>query len=68
MGEKGLTTRQTQALGLMMAGLGDGEVAQAVGVTRQTVNTWRNKDAGFRAALAARKSSSWFCQVFRTSF
>ena len=63
MGEKGLTTRQTQALGLMMAGMGDGEVAQAVGVTRQTVNTWRNKDAGFRAALETRGETVREAQV-----
>ena len=63
MSEKGLTTRQTQALGLMMAGMGDREVAQAVGVTRQTVNTWRNKDAGFQAALAARGETVREAQV-----
>lgn len=54
-----LTQQQENALGLILEGQTDGEVAQAVGVTRQTVNGWRNQDTTFAAELNRRRQELW---------
>ena len=46
-----LSSRQTTAVELVVAGLPDREVAEQIGVTRQTVNGWRNHHPAFIAAL-----------------
>lgn len=46
-----LSPRQVEALGLVLSGMTDGEVARSVGVTRQTVNEWRRRHPAFRAVL-----------------
>ena len=55
MNNEGLSIKQEQAIELMMGGMTDGEIAEEVGVGRQTVSKWRNQDADFRAALALRR-------------
>jgi DNA-binding XRE family transcriptional regulator len=54
-----LLPHQEQALEMMLHGMMDGEIAQKVGVTRQTVNLWRNKDDNFRAKLSLRRLELW---------
>ena len=49
---KNLSGKQEMALGLVMCGMNDGDIAKRAGVSRQTVNTWRNHDEDFRALLA----------------
>ena len=54
-----LTVAQLNAIDLLVIGATDGEAAEAVGVTRQTVNTWRNHDPVFIASLNARRLELW---------
>lgn len=60
-----LRVAQQNAIELLLAGKTDQEVAVAVGVTRQTVTLWRNKDELFRAALDARRREIWGTHVER---
>lgn len=46
-----LSGKQIKAVECIMAGLTDTETAQKIGVTRETVNTWKNKDFNFKAEL-----------------
>jgi len=46
-----LSPKQILALPLVLEGNTDDQVAQAVGVKRQTVNEWRNRDPRFRAEV-----------------
>ena len=46
-----LSSKQTRALTLALQGLSDTAIARRTGVTRQTINCWRNQDPLFRAAL-----------------
>lgn len=48
--EAGLTAQQWQAVGLLVAGKRQVEVAEALGVTQETVSRWRNGPM-FAAAL-----------------
>lgn len=54
-----LTIAQENAIDLFIQGKSDREVAEAVGVTRQTVNEWRNQNAVFATALHTRRSALW---------
>lgn len=56
---RGLTQPQVAALELVAAGRPDTEAADAAGVTRQTVNTWRHHDAQFIAAVNERRREVW---------
>ena len=47
--EDRLSSNQINALGMMLKGCTDLEIATALGVTRPTVTRWRNKDPHFRA-------------------
>jgi len=60
-----LRLAQKNAIELLLAGKTDQEVAEAVGVTRQTVNLWRNRDKVFQAALDARRQELWGACVER---
>ena len=60
-----LRLAQRNAIELLLAGKTDQEVAEAVGVSRQTINSWRNKDELFRAALDARRQELWGAYVER---
>ena len=54
---KSLSGKQEMALELVMCGMSDGDIAKRAGVSRQTVNTWRNHDEHFRMLLAERRVS-----------
>lgn len=60
-----LTEAQELALASLLSGSSDAEAAQAAGVTRQTVNGWRNECAPFMAELQARRLSLWEAQQDR---
>ena len=47
--------RQEMALELVICGMNDGDIAKRAGVSRQTINTWRNHDENFRMLLAERR-------------
>lgn len=42
--DRKINEKQEMAIPLVLAGLKDEDVAQKVGVTRQTVNKWKNQD------------------------
>ncbi len=54
-----LSVEQENAIDLLVTGTSDREVADAVGVRRQTVCGWRNHHPGFIAALNARRLETW---------
>ena len=54
-----LSVAKANAIDLLVSGATDQEAADAVGVTRQTVNGWRNHDPEFIAALNARRLDVW---------
>lgn len=58
-----ITVKQDNAIGLILQGLGDSEVAEKIGVSRQTVNGWKNNDAYFIAELNRRKQEIWNSQL-----
>lgn len=54
-----ITPKQAQAVELVFAGRNQTEVAEAVGVGRETVSRWINHDAEFQAALNRRRFHLW---------
>jgi len=46
-----LTSQQQKSIRLFLSGCNDTEVAEELGVARQTVNAWKNKNQGFAAEL-----------------
>jgi hypothetical protein len=54
-----LTIQQLNAIDLLATGKTDQETAEPVGVTRQTVNGWRNANPYFQAALNRRRQELW---------
>jgi hypothetical protein len=50
-----LSIEQENAVDLLVQGKSDREVGELVGVSRQTVTTWRNDNVVFVAALNARR-------------
>jgi hypothetical protein len=50
-----LNLKQEQALELTLEGRSDAEIAETVGITRQTVNVWRNRHPGFVAEVNRRR-------------
>jgi AcrR family transcriptional regulator len=52
---KDLSGKQEMALELVICGMNDGDIAKRAGVSRQTINTWRNHDEDFRMLLAERR-------------
>ena len=54
-----LSVEQRNAIDLLVTGQTDQAVAEAVGVTRQTVCGWRNHHPAFAAALNARRLDVW---------
>ena len=54
-----LSPEQEQAIALILTGQTDQAIADAVGVTRQTVNTWRNHRPEFMAVLNQRRAVIW---------
>lgn len=54
-----LSVKQERAIDLLAVGKTVTEVADEVGVTRQTVSEWRNQEPQFVAALNQRRSEMW---------
>ena len=54
-----LSDAQRQAIALLLEGKRDAEVGEAVGVTRETVNRWRNSDDGFMVELNKARQELW---------
>lgn len=54
-----LTVRQLSAIDLLVEGKLDREVADAVGVSRETVTRWRNGHAAFQAELNRMRATVW---------
>jgi len=54
-----ITIKQLNAIDLLVQGLSDREVAEKVGVARETVTRWRNENAEFRVALNQRRKEIW---------
>jgi hypothetical protein len=54
-----LTVAQLNAVDLLATGTTDQVTAEAVGVTRQTVNGWRNANPWFAAELNRRRQDLW---------
>jgi len=59
MQEAGLNSKQDEALGLALMGKTDTEIARRVGVSRVTVNQWRNHDEDFVNELRNRRKQLW---------
>ena len=53
----GLSGKQATAVGLMMRGMTDGEVAKRTRVSRKTINVWRNHDAEFQMEMAKQRQA-----------
>ncbi len=60
-----ISPEQEQAINLILTGATDQSIADAVGVTRQTVNTWRNQNPAFMAELNQRRAVIWAGHVER---
>jgi hypothetical protein len=60
-----LSAKQCNAIGLLLAGKTDSEAAKEVGVTRQTMNGWRNHNARFVAELNRRREEVWRAGIER---
>lgn len=60
-----LSVEQENAVDLLLQGKSDREVAEAVGVSRQTVWEWRNRNAVFVAELNKRRQEIWGSQTER---
>lgn len=54
-----LDQAQELALDSLITGATDAQAAEAAGVTRQTVNGWRNHNAAFMAALNDKRQAIW---------
>ncbi|MFB6272528.1 MAG: helix-turn-helix domain-containing protein [Salinibacter sp.] len=64
-GSDTLNDRQRRALALIALGWTDQDVAAEVGVTRQTVNEWKNQDDRFIAELNKTRKAVWNAHVDR---
>jgi len=54
-----MSVEQMNAIELLALGRTDQEAADTVGVTRQTVNKWRNHDTRFEVALNLKRQELW---------
>jgi predicted transcriptional regulator len=54
-----MSVEQLNAIELLALGKTDQESADAVGVTRQTVNKWCNHDSRFEVALNLKRQELW---------
>ena len=60
-----LNHKQFNAIELLIQGKTDGDVADSIGVTRQTVNEWKNHDFHFIAEINLRRQMIWESQEER---
>jgi len=56
---EGLSVAQQNAVDALLAGLSDTEAAEAAGVTRQTVNAWKNHHPPVVAAMNQARRDLW---------
>jgi DNA-binding XRE family transcriptional regulator len=56
---KTLSAKQQKALNELLSGKTDEEAANIAGVSRKTVNTWKNEDPFFQAEFNRRKLEVW---------
>ena len=63
-----LNSKQIKAIPLLVTGMSDNEVAEQVGVSRQTVNKWKNQDDDFIYELNKQRSEIWnqFGDLYRS--
>jgi len=54
-----LTAQQQQAIGLLAGGMTVTEVAQEVGVERETVSRWKNHNTMFASLLSYQQAELW---------
>lgn len=54
-----LTPQQAAAVDLLAVGTTVTNAAESVGVSRQTVSEWLNRNAAFQAALYSRRLETW---------
>jgi len=54
-----LSIEQENAIELLITGKSDREVAEVCGLSRQTVNDWKNNNARFIAELNRRRAALW---------
>jgi hypothetical protein len=54
-----ISIQQKNAIRYIVAGLSDSEVAEKIGVTRETINRWRLHHPGFQAELNQWKKAVW---------
>ncbi|MFM8323090.1 MAG: hypothetical protein ACKOC5_19440 [Chloroflexota bacterium] len=64
-GQPELSIEQQNAIDLLITGKSDRETAEAVGVARQTVTTWRTSNAAFIVELNRRRADLWNSQAER---
>ena len=57
--ESGLSQKQYNVMDAILDGATDQETAKRCGVSRQTVNVWKNNDAEFREVLNQRRQELW---------
>ena len=60
-----LSLKQENAIDILVLGKSDREVAESIGVARQTVTQWRNHDDEFVVALNRRRADIWGSQTDR---
>ena len=60
-----LSDKHLRAIPLILSGKTDSEVAKAVGVSRQTINYWKNKDIYFQAELNYQRREAYDSQIER---
>ena len=63
-----ISIQQQNAIDLLVQGKSDRETAEAIGVSRQTVNNWRNNDTVFIAELNKQRKAVWGAQVDRIRY
>ena len=54
-----LSEKQSRAIVLVASGLTDHQIARRVGVSRQTINHWRNHDPEFMNEIRSRRRQVW---------
>jgi Homeodomain-like domain len=54
-----ITDEQRQAMYLLLQGRPDREIAEQIGVARETITRWRNHDPFFQAALNQARRELW---------
>ena len=54
-----LSDVQLRALSEILAGRSDTDIAAAIGISRQTINGWKNQNLNFKAELNSRREEIW---------